>query len=183
MQRDFDPTRDFSAYRAWSWKEPALQYRPDDPRIQSDLTEQRIRDAIAEQLDQRGLRPPRRVPRPACRCRPGTSSTSAIRPLPAPGATPGMATGADRCSPIPAPSTIRSAPCRSICMTPPTASWSGVAVPSRYCAAARARRRARWQHARAGGAGAVAVPTALSQRLNLPRCWRATAALAILSRR
>ena len=57
VQRDFDPTRDFSAYRAWSWKEPALQYRPDDPRIQSDLTEQRIRDAIAEQLDQRGLRP------------------------------------------------------------------------------------------------------------------------------
>ena len=44
VQRDFDPTRDFSAYRAWSWKEPALQYRPDDPRIQSDLTEQRIRE-------------------------------------------------------------------------------------------------------------------------------------------
>jgi len=57
VQRDFDPTRDFSAYRAWSWKEPALQYRPDDPRIKSDLTEQRIRDAVAEQLDQRGLRP------------------------------------------------------------------------------------------------------------------------------
>ncbi len=57
LQRDFDPTRDFSAYRSWSWKEPALQYRPDDPRIQSDLTEQRIRAAIAEQLDQRGLRP------------------------------------------------------------------------------------------------------------------------------
>lgn len=57
VQRDFDPTRDFSAYRAWSWKEPALQYQPDDPRIRSDLTEQRIRAAIAEQLDQRGLRP------------------------------------------------------------------------------------------------------------------------------
>ncbi|MBK3868353.1 DUF4136 domain-containing protein [Pseudomonas stutzeri] len=57
LQRDFDPARDFSAYRNWSWKEPALQYRPDDPRIQSDLTEQRIRDAIAAQLDQRGLRP------------------------------------------------------------------------------------------------------------------------------
>lgn len=57
VQRDFDPARDFSAYRTWSWKEPALQYRPDDPRIKSDLTEQRIRDAVAEQLDQRGLRP------------------------------------------------------------------------------------------------------------------------------
>jgi hypothetical protein len=57
LQRDFDPQRDFSAYRSWSWKEPALQYRPDDPRIKSDLTEQRIRSAIADQLEQRGLRP------------------------------------------------------------------------------------------------------------------------------
>lgn len=57
VQRDFDPQRDFSAYRSWDWKEPALQYRPDDPRIKSDLTEQRIRTAVSEQLDQRGLRP------------------------------------------------------------------------------------------------------------------------------
>lgn len=56
VQRDFDPQRDFSSYRTWSWKEPALQYRPDDPRIKSDLTEQRIRSAVSEQLDQRGLR-------------------------------------------------------------------------------------------------------------------------------
>lgn len=56
VQRDFDPQRDFSAYRSWDWKEPALQYRPDDPRIKSDLTEQRIRSAVSEQLDQRGLR-------------------------------------------------------------------------------------------------------------------------------
>lgn len=56
VQRDFDPQRDFSSYRTWSWKEPALQYRPDDPRIKSDLTEQRIRTAVSEQLDQRGLR-------------------------------------------------------------------------------------------------------------------------------
>jgi hypothetical protein len=34
-----------------------VQYRPDDPRIKSDLTEQRIRQAVGEQLDQRGLRP------------------------------------------------------------------------------------------------------------------------------
>jgi hypothetical protein len=57
VQRDFDPTRDFSAYRTWSWQEPALQYRPDDPRIKSDLTEQRIREAVSGELDQRGLRP------------------------------------------------------------------------------------------------------------------------------
>ncbi len=54
---DFDPTRDFAAYRSWSWQTPALHYRPDDPRLRSDLTEQRLREAIAEALDQRGLRP------------------------------------------------------------------------------------------------------------------------------
>ena len=57
LSRDFDPNRDFEAYRSWSWQEPALQYKPDDPRLKSDLTEQRIRTAIGEQLDQRGLRP------------------------------------------------------------------------------------------------------------------------------
>ncbi|WP_223545811.1 DUF4136 domain-containing protein [Pseudomonas sp. A-B-19] len=57
VNHDFDASRDFAAYRSWTWKEPALQYRPDDPRIKSDLTEQRIRQAVADQLDQRGLRP------------------------------------------------------------------------------------------------------------------------------
>ncbi|MDO7898430.1 DUF4136 domain-containing protein [Pseudomonas citrulli] len=57
VNHDFDTRRDFAAYRSWSWKDPALQYRPDDPRIKSDLTEQRIRQAVADQLDQRGLRP------------------------------------------------------------------------------------------------------------------------------
>ena len=57
VNNDFDASRDFAAYRTWSWKEPALQYRPDDPRIKSDLTEQRIRQSVADQLDQRGLRP------------------------------------------------------------------------------------------------------------------------------
>lgn len=57
VERDYDPNRDFAAYRSWSWQEPALVYSPDDPRLKSDLTEQRIRKATAEQLDQRGLRP------------------------------------------------------------------------------------------------------------------------------
>ncbi|PWB29775.1 DUF4136 domain-containing protein [Pseudomonas sp. SDI] len=57
VTQDFDASRDFAAYRSWVWQEPALQYRPDDPRIKSDLTEQRIRQSIADQLDQRGLRP------------------------------------------------------------------------------------------------------------------------------
>ncbi|WP_339461103.1 DUF4136 domain-containing protein [Pseudomonas sp. EA_105y_Pfl2_R69] len=57
LERDFDPQRDFAAYRSWNWQEPAVQYKPDDPRISSDLTGQRIRAAVSEQLDQRGLRP------------------------------------------------------------------------------------------------------------------------------
>jgi hypothetical protein len=57
VNHDFDASRDFAAYRSWSWKEPAVQYLPDDPRIKSDLTEQRIRQSVADQLDQRGLRP------------------------------------------------------------------------------------------------------------------------------
>ncbi|MDB6048440.1 MAG: lipoprotein [Pseudomonas sp.] len=56
VNRDFDATRDFGAYRSWSWQEPGLQYQPDDPRIKSDLTEQRIRQSVSDQLDQRGLR-------------------------------------------------------------------------------------------------------------------------------
>ncbi|WP_439886408.1 DUF4136 domain-containing protein [Pseudomonas sp. MBLB4123] len=56
LDRDFDPQRDFAAYRSWSWQEPAVRYRPDDPRLASDLTEQRLRAAIAAQLEQRGLR-------------------------------------------------------------------------------------------------------------------------------
>lgn len=56
--RDYDHSRDFTAYRNWSWAEPAVIFRPaDDPRIQSDLTTQRIREAVSGQLDARGLRP------------------------------------------------------------------------------------------------------------------------------
>lgn len=57
VNRDYDSSRDFSAYHSWSWQEPALQYQPDDPRIHSDLTEQRVREALSQQLEQRGLRP------------------------------------------------------------------------------------------------------------------------------
>ncbi|WP_445939113.1 DUF4136 domain-containing protein [Pseudomonas sp.] len=57
LERDFDPSRDFAAYHSWSWQEPGVQYKPDDPRINSDLTGQRIRSAVSEQLDLRGLRP------------------------------------------------------------------------------------------------------------------------------
>lgn len=56
LERDFDPNRDFAAYRSWSWMDSKLAYQPNDPRIKSDITEQRISQAVAEQLDQRGLR-------------------------------------------------------------------------------------------------------------------------------
>jgi hypothetical protein len=57
VNRDYDPSRDYTAYRDWTWSQPAVSYKPDDPRLKSDLTEQRIRDAVSAQLDQRGLRP------------------------------------------------------------------------------------------------------------------------------
>jgi hypothetical protein len=31
LDRDFDSSRDFAAYRSWSWSQPAFEYRPDDP--------------------------------------------------------------------------------------------------------------------------------------------------------
>jgi hypothetical protein len=57
LNRDFDPNRDFAAYRTFSWQEPAVQFNPADPRLTSDLTSQRLQAAIHEQLEQRGLRP------------------------------------------------------------------------------------------------------------------------------
>jgi len=57
LSRDYDRSRDFASYRTWSWKQPPLLYAPDDPRLKSDLTELRIREAVDQQLEQRGLRP------------------------------------------------------------------------------------------------------------------------------
>ena len=56
LERDFDPSRDFGAYRSWSWMDDKLTYQPNDARLKSDITEARISQAVAEQLDQRGLR-------------------------------------------------------------------------------------------------------------------------------
>ncbi|MET1080618.1 MAG: DUF4136 domain-containing protein [Pseudomonas sp.] len=57
VARDYDPARDFSRYRSWAWQEPGVRYRPDEPQLASDLTSDRLRQALTEQLDQRGLRP------------------------------------------------------------------------------------------------------------------------------
>lgn len=57
VERDYDTSRDFNQYRTWSWAEPAVTFTPqNDPRVSSDLTRQRIRQAISEALDARGLR-------------------------------------------------------------------------------------------------------------------------------
>jgi len=56
LLRDYDPGRDFGAYRTWQWQEPAVLYSPDNPRLRSDLTEQRLRDAMLQEMEQRGLR-------------------------------------------------------------------------------------------------------------------------------
>ena len=56
VDSDYDPHRDFAALQTWNWQEPAVQYRPNDPRLTSGLTEQRVMQAVAQQLEQRGLR-------------------------------------------------------------------------------------------------------------------------------
>lgn len=56
LERDFDPSRDFGAYRSWSWMDDKLAYQPNDARLKSDITEARISQAVAEQLEQRDLR-------------------------------------------------------------------------------------------------------------------------------
>ena len=133
LQRDFDPSRDFAAYRSWSWQEPAVQYKPDDPRLKSDLTDQRIRTAISQQLDQRGLRP-------AAANAPGDLKVQVWmivdnRQQQVPGVIPGVAvSGAAQVTWKPAPWTIRLAPCRSTCTTARTANWSGAVALNRCCA-------------------------------------------------
>ena len=57
VTHDYNPTVDFAAFKTWAFKDPALQYRPNSPMLKSDLTEQRILQAVSSELDQRGLSP------------------------------------------------------------------------------------------------------------------------------
>lgn len=57
VTHDYNPGADFAAFKSWAFKDPALQYRPNSPMLKSDLTEQRILQAVSSELDQRGLRP------------------------------------------------------------------------------------------------------------------------------
>ncbi|ANF57307.1 DUF4136 domain-containing protein [Halotalea alkalilenta] len=56
-QRDFDPNRNFASYHSWSWMDPAVTFTPDNPLTRSDLTRQRIDQALQQQLPAKGLLP------------------------------------------------------------------------------------------------------------------------------
>lgn len=57
VTHDYNPAVDFAKFQTWAFKPPALQYQPNSPMLKSDLTEQRILQAVSSELDQRGLRP------------------------------------------------------------------------------------------------------------------------------
>ena len=57
VSNDYNPSVDFAKFQTWAWKDPALQYQPNSLMLKSDLTEQRIMQAVSSGLDQRGLRP------------------------------------------------------------------------------------------------------------------------------
>ncbi len=132
VNHDFDASRDFGAYRSWAWKDPALQYRPDDPRIKSDLTEQRIRQAVGEQLDQRGLRPAASGAKADLNVQAylivEDRQQQVTTNYGGAWGGRGMAIGARRCTTKRATSPTKSPPSRSTCLTARTASSSGAAV-------------------------------------------------------
>lgn len=58
VKPDYDVSHDFAGDQTWQWAEPRVEFRPqDDPRVSSELTAARIEQAVADQLDARGLRP------------------------------------------------------------------------------------------------------------------------------
>lgn len=58
IKPDYDTSYDFSTSQTWQWAEPKVTFTPaDDPRLSSDLTAERVKQAVADGLDARGLRP------------------------------------------------------------------------------------------------------------------------------
>jgi hypothetical protein len=55
ISTDYDPGTDFSALETYAWL-PRKAGRPQDPRLDSTLLHERIRDAVESQLAQRGYR-------------------------------------------------------------------------------------------------------------------------------
>lgn len=52
---DFDRQKDFSRWHSWQWSDPDISFATS--AMESDLDRERIRQAISEQLQQRGLKP------------------------------------------------------------------------------------------------------------------------------
>lgn len=127
IEQDYDTQRDFSRYQSWQWAEPAVQFRPDSPLLRSDLTTQRIRQATAEQLLQRGLR---ESPTADLKVQASLVVEQRQQHISSGYASSywGYPWGYWARPWKPAPSTIRWQPCNWICSTPATASWSGAAA-------------------------------------------------------
>lgn len=54
---DFDPEKNFNRLHYYRWSIPKLIYQPEDVRIKSDLTEQRITQAIEQTLQTKNMQP------------------------------------------------------------------------------------------------------------------------------
>ena len=52
---DYLPGHDYHAVQTWQWAEPAVQFVPNSAANKSDLDAQRVRNAVSEQLTQKGL--------------------------------------------------------------------------------------------------------------------------------
>ncbi|MEH6686835.1 MAG: DUF4136 domain-containing protein [Halopseudomonas sabulinigri] len=59
VQPDYDVSRNFGDYRTWQFDDPAVSSRPEnDPRLTGELTSERVKDSVSNQMELRGLRPP-----------------------------------------------------------------------------------------------------------------------------
>ena len=54
IDTDYDPDADFSAFQTYDWA-PAESESPKDPRVQNDLLEGRVHDAVDAELSSRGF--------------------------------------------------------------------------------------------------------------------------------
>ena len=55
ISQDYDKNQSFAQYKYYVWNMPKLQYQPDDVRIKSDLTEERIVEAVNHELNTKGI--------------------------------------------------------------------------------------------------------------------------------
>ncbi len=55
VSQDYNRNQSFVDYKYYEWNHPKLQYQPNDVRIKSDLTEQRIVEAVNNELKAKGI--------------------------------------------------------------------------------------------------------------------------------